>query len=277
MGKNVRNTHAKDKEQLNAYEVQKTETICGVECYEKDGTAYLKLETVARGLGFTRIAESGNEVVRWERIGKYLEELGFMPTNGHDEFSPQVGKTVFIPENIFYRLAMKAKNETAEAFQAMVADEIIPSIRKHGIYATDDVIESILDNPDFGIQLLEKLKEERSKNKVLTAENTALAQEAVQWGDRATINALVRAYGGHLGGDYSTAWRDFKKELLYKHGINLNARLTAYLNESGKKTKPKTLDMLHEHELPQALSTAIALCRNAGVDIDDIIASKIEQ
>lgn len=40
----------------------------------------------------------------------------------------------YIPENIFYRLAMKAKNETAEKFQALVADEIIPSIRKTGGY-----------------------------------------------------------------------------------------------------------------------------------------------
>ena len=92
-------------------------TIGGVDCYEKDGTAYLKLETVARGLGFTRTADSGNEVVRWERVHKYLGEIGFMPTSGHDDF---------IPENIFYRLAMKAKNETAERFQALVADEIIP-------------------------------------------------------------------------------------------------------------------------------------------------------
>lgn len=99
--------------------------ISGVDCYEKDGTAYLKLEAVARGLGFTRTADSGNEVVRWERVHKYLGEIGFMPTSGHDDF---------IPENIFYRLAMKAKNETAERFQALVADEIIPSIRKNGGY-----------------------------------------------------------------------------------------------------------------------------------------------
>lgn len=39
-------------------------SISGVECYEKDGTAYLKLETVARGLGFTETAASGNECVR---------------------------------------------------------------------------------------------------------------------------------------------------------------------------------------------------------------------
>lgn len=106
---------------------------------------------MARGLGFTRIAASGNEVIRWERVDGYLGDLG-VPTCGHDDF---------IPENIFYRLAMKAKNETAERFQAKVADEIIPSIRKHGIYATDNVIDEILNNPDFGIELLQKLKEER--------------------------------------------------------------------------------------------------------------------
>ena len=133
--------------------------VDGIECYEKDGTAYLKLETVARGLGFTR-EKNGTLYVMWDRVMKYLAEIGFrtcaengVPTCGHDDF---------IPENIFYRLAMKAKNEVAEKFQAKVADEIIPSIRKHGIYATDNVINQILDNPDFGIELLTKLKEERA-------------------------------------------------------------------------------------------------------------------
>lgn len=101
--------------------------ISGVSCYEKDGTAYLKLEDVARGLGFTQTAKSGNEVIRWERVTKYLAEFG-IPTSG-DGSLPS-----YIPENIFYRLAMKAKNETAEKFQALVADEIIPSIRKTGSY-----------------------------------------------------------------------------------------------------------------------------------------------
>lgn len=134
-------------------------SIDGVECYEKDGTAYLKLETVARGLGFTR-EKNGTEYVMWDRVMKYLTEIGFrtcvengIPTCRHSDY---------IPENIFYRLAMKAKNETAEEFQAKVADEIIPSIRKHGLYATDNVIDQILDNPDFGIELLTKLKEERA-------------------------------------------------------------------------------------------------------------------
>lgn len=125
--------------------------VCGVDCYEKDGAAYLKLETVARGLGFAD-SSKGQEYVRWSTVRQYLSDIGF---------SQEVAKDGFIPENIFYRLAMKAKNETAEKFQAKVADEIIPSIRKHGIYATDNVIDEILNNPDFGIELLQKLKEER--------------------------------------------------------------------------------------------------------------------
>ena len=98
--------------------------IDGVECYEKDGTAYLKLETVARGLGFTDNSKDV-EYVRWNTVKQYLKDIGF---------SQEVAKDDFIPENIFYRLAMKAKNETAEKFQAKVADEIIPSIRKTGGY-----------------------------------------------------------------------------------------------------------------------------------------------
>lgn len=138
--------------------------ISGIECYEKDGTAYLKLEAVARGLGFTRIADSGNEVVRWERVDGYLKDLG-VPTSGHDDF---------IPENIFYRLAMKAKNEAAEKFQAKIADEVIPSIRKHGAYMTPETLEAALLNPDTIIKIATALKEEQDKRKALEVVNSAL-------------------------------------------------------------------------------------------------------
>lgn len=136
--------------------------INGIDCYEKDGVAYLKLETVARGLGFTRIANSGNEVVRWERVNKYLSEIGFVPTSGHDGF---------IPENVFYRLAMKAKNKTAEAFQAKVADEVIPSIRKHGMYITSDKMVEILSSPETMIQILFNYRDEHQLRLKVEAEN----------------------------------------------------------------------------------------------------------
>ena len=136
-------------------------TIQNVHCYLDDsGTAWLNAEDVARGLGFTQ-TKNGVEYVKWERVNGYLRDFGF---------SPQVVKNSFIPENIFYRLAMKASNVAAEKFQALVADDILPSIRKHGAYLTVQAAEQILTNPDFIIKLAEQVKQaqmERDQFKAL--------------------------------------------------------------------------------------------------------------
>lgn len=132
-------------------------SISGIDCYEKDGTVYLKLETVARGLGFTEVKD-GKEYVMWRRVDTYLGNLGF----GTSAERPD-----FIPENIFYRLAMKAKNEAAEAFQAKIADEVIPSIRKTGAYMTPDTLDKMITSPEFGIRLLTELKNEQERRKAL--------------------------------------------------------------------------------------------------------------
>ncbi|MDD7139837.1 MAG: phage antirepressor KilAC domain-containing protein [Clostridium sp.] len=62
---------------------------------------------------------------------------------------------------------MKAKNEVAEQFQAKIADEVIPAIRKHGAYMTPEKIDEILLNPDTIIKLATSLKEEKQKRKLL--------------------------------------------------------------------------------------------------------------
>lgn len=166
--------------------------ISGIECYEKDGSAYLKLETVAHGLGFTQTQnKNGTEYtsIRWETVFRYLTEIGF---------PNKLGKDDFIPENIFYRLAMKAKNETAEAFQAKIADEVIPSIRKHGAYMTEDTIDRMINSPEFGIKLLTALKEEKNKrqaleaaNSALTVDNTIMAPKAAYFDELVDRNLLT--------------------------------------------------------------------------------------
>lgn len=102
-------------------------TIGNVSGYiAKDGSAWLNAEDVARGWGFTQ-TKNGVEYVKWERVNGYLKEFGF---------SPQVGKGDFLPENMVYRLGFKASNEVAQAFQAKLADEVLPAIRKTGSYST---------------------------------------------------------------------------------------------------------------------------------------------
>ena len=104
-------------------------TVKNVRGYiDEKGIAFLNIEDVARGLGFTRIANSGNEVVMWSRVKGYLNDLSYTLVCTND----------FIPENIFYKLCMKANNETARAFQDLVCDEILPTIRKTGGYILPD-------------------------------------------------------------------------------------------------------------------------------------------
>ena len=66
-----------------------------------------------------------------------------------------------LTENGLYEVLMQSRKLIAKQFKKEVK-EILKTIRKHGIYATDNVIDNILNNPDFGIELLTKLKEERA-------------------------------------------------------------------------------------------------------------------
>lgn len=66
-----------------------------------------------------------------------------------------------LTEDGLYEVLMQSRKPIAKQFKKEVK-EILKTIRKHGIYATDNVIDNILNNPDFGIELLTKLKEERA-------------------------------------------------------------------------------------------------------------------
>ena len=69
----------------------------------------------------------------------------------------------FIPEGDLYRLIVNSKLPNAEKFERWVFDDVLPTIRKHGMYATDELV----NNPDLLIQIATTLKEERAKNKAL--------------------------------------------------------------------------------------------------------------
>lgn len=77
----------------------------------------------------------------------------------------------FISEGDVYRLIVHSKLPSAEQFEKWVFDEVLPSIRKHGAYMTSVTIDKMIDSPEFGIQLLTALKEERDKRRALEEEN----------------------------------------------------------------------------------------------------------
>lgn len=197
--------------------------ISGVSCYEEGGVAYLKLEDVARGLGFIQSqVKNGKEYVsiRWETINRYLDDFGF---------PNKVGKDDYIPENIFYRLAMKAKNETAEKFQALVADEIIPSIRRTGGYVMPKMTKEMQ-----AIFLLDN-RTAQLDQRVTALENNSV----IDYGQQQTLKNAVnhRVVTEVLGGKDSPAYEDTHvRGMVY---CELNKDLQNWFRVSARNNIPR--------------------------------------
>lgn len=73
-----------------------------------------------------------------------------------------------INESGLYSLILSSKLPTAKKFKRWVTSEVLPSIRKHGAYMTEDTIKKVITEPDFIIQLATELKKEKEQNKQLT-------------------------------------------------------------------------------------------------------------
>ena len=115
---------------------------------QTSGVVFLNLEDVCRGLGFTTNAPSGNIVVRWNRVQNYLlaiENQG-VAISGNGNILQGIYPE-YIPENVFYMLAMKANSTPAIAFQQKIANEILPMIRRTGMYMTDEAYNAFVSNP----------------------------------------------------------------------------------------------------------------------------------
>lgn len=240
-----------------------------VRTIEENGKILFVASDVAKALGYKDTINAIKQHCRW--VVKHN-----IP---HPQSKDKTIEVNVIPEGDIYRLVAHSQLPGAEKFESWVFDEVLPTIRQTGGYInnSDKFVDMYFDEmpeeqKNVMRGLLNSIEEKQKKIKTLQSENSLLAQKNLEWADRPLINALVRAYGHSIGDDYQTAWRDFKKELLYRYSINLNARKTYHLNSGGKKMK--TLDFINDDELQQAISTAVSLCKDNDVDISDIIEKK---
>lgn len=124
------------------------------------------LADVAKALGYNRPADA---------VSQHCKGVVILPTptNGGIQ-EMKYGK-----ESEVYRLTMKTKLPDAEKFQDWVCDEVLPSIRKHGAYMTQETLEKALTSPDFLIRLATNLKEEKQKR--IEAERKAeIAEQTIK-------------------------------------------------------------------------------------------------
>ena len=94
------------------------------------------------------------------------------------DYAGQKRSVTLINESGLYSLIFSSKLESAKRFKRWVTSEVLPAIRKHGIYATDSVIEQTIQNPDYIITVLTEYKKEKEQNLLLQQEIGELKPKA---------------------------------------------------------------------------------------------------
>ena len=143
-----------------------------------------------------------------------------------------------INESGLYSLVLGSKLESSKRFKRWVTKDILPTIRKHGMYAT----EELLDNPDLLIKVATQLKEEKERNKLLKEQNKAMKPKAL------FADAVASSEQSILVGELA--------KLLKQNGINTGEkRLFQYLRDNGYLIKRQGSD----HNLPTQRSMELGI------------------
>lgn len=144
-------------------------------------------------------------------------------------------QTYFVNEQNMYKVIMRSDKPQAEPFQDWVCGEVLPSIRKHGMYATEDTIDKILNDPDFGIKLLTTLKEERAARIEAERKNAILMHVNTTYTATEIAKELNMKSAKQLNNELS------KRGIQYKIG-NTWVLYSQYSNLGYEEIKQDTLD-----------------------------------
>ncbi|EOA8418541.1 phage antirepressor KilAC domain-containing protein [Staphylococcus aureus] len=142
-----------------------------VRILEVDGEPYFIGKDVADILGYA----NGRDA-----LSKHVDEDDkkvLTSRNTTLENLPNRGLTA-VNESGLYSLIFSSKLESAKRFKRWVTSDVLPAIRKHGIYATDNVIEQTLKDPDYIITVLTEYKKEKEQNLLLQQEIGELKPKA---------------------------------------------------------------------------------------------------
>lgn len=185
---------------MNELEIFKNEEFGEIRTVEQNGQIFFVANDVAKILGYKNPSDATNKHCRNAIMAWGSDSLG-----RRQEFK-------MIPESDLYRLIISSKLPSAEKFEKWVFEEVLPTIRKHGAYMTDEKAFDVLHNAgglaDLLQQAAEQLKQkdvqiERMKPKALFADAVASSKNSVLIGELAKI---IKAKGYDIGQNKLFTW-----------------------------------------------------------------------
>ena len=130
----------------------------------------------------------------------------------HPQNKDKTVEVSVIPEGDVYRLITHSHLPAAEKFESWVFDEVLPTIRKHGAYATPDTLDKMIASPEFGIKLLTALKEEQSRRRT--------ASSRQNWMRRSRLSCSPRQFPHLTHQSLLAGWRSSSSRTVSTSGRN---------------------------------------------------------
>ncbi len=161
---------------MNELKIFENEQFGTIRTVEIDNTPYFVGKDVAEVLGYSDT---------FGALKKHVDDEDKQNCQ-NDSFESNRGLTV-INESGLYSLILSSKLPKAKEFKRWVTSEVLPTIRKHGVYAVDEVLE----NPDMLISALQALKEEKEKAKRLTETLAVQEQQIAELQPKASYYDVV--------------------------------------------------------------------------------------
>jgi len=203
---------------MNELKIFENQEFGRIRTVDVNGEGWLVGKDVAEILGYKDTSDA---------LQKHVDEEDKMSRQIADPLG-RMQNTYIINESGLYSLVLGSKLEGAKRFKRWVTSEVLPTIRKHGMYATDE----LLDNPDFAIKVFEELKQEREKRKllqakveedkpkVLFADAVSTAKTEILIGELAKI---LKQNGIDTGEKRFFNWLRDNKYLISRKGTDYNA------------------------------------------------------
>ena len=180
-----------------------------VRTIQKDGEPWFVLRDVCNVLGLGTPA----------RVAERLDTDEVSQTHITDSMGRQQEMTI-INESGLYNVILRSDKPEAKPFRKWVTSEVLPTIRRHGLYATPDTVEKMLADPDTTIKLLETIKQERAARMALEAKAEADKPKVL------FADAVSASHTSILVGDLA--------KLLRQNGVEIGQnRLFSFLREKG--------------------------------------------
>ena len=142
-------------------------------CFNNENTIRVHIENQAPWFHAGDVCETLGYKNVPQTLGDHCKESGI--SKRYISSGGQGREVNFIDKPNLFRLIMRSKMPAAEKFQDWVVEDVLPSIEKNGMYATDNFLEQAIANPDHMIGLLQQFRDEREqKNRAIAREPAAL-------------------------------------------------------------------------------------------------------